>query len=308
MIADTRLANDEGSGAALIRLNPAFRALMVVCGLVLAIFATSAMVFMSKGACPPAAMVLVFLICPFMLVGGVFCVWAAMRFAVIVSEDGVSYRSWRDWRFARWEEIRELKYQVTSFVLRTCGGRKLDVPIFITDLQQFLAACKQHLPREIIPRLALEKLENPSNMRWVWSAIQMIALFTGLGLGGTLGKGGPGLGRANGEELGRLLGFMAAMVTGPLTEAAVSRRWPALKSPPISQPIKNDVQRHGPARQAITSAVVWLAVCGVTLTGLAVTGSWRGGLAAPFLALFVLIAVAWVLTKIKNRRREAPCP
>jgi len=309
MIADTQLANGADSGTVLIRLNPAFRALMVVCGLAIAIFAMWAMVFMSTGTCGPAATAICFAICPFMLGIGAYCVWTVMRFAVIVSDDGIRYRSWHDWRFAKWADITELKYRVIDLVLRTRDGRKFEVAIFITDLKQFLSACKQHLPGEIVPPEALAKLENPSNMRCVWFAMQMVLMFAGLSFGETIGAQGPGLGRANGEDLGRLLGSEAALAIALLIEAAVSWRWPAFKSPPIfTRPTPADAQPQGPARQAIASALFGLVWFGTMVAGLAVTGSLGGGLVAPFLALFVLIAVAWALTKIKNRRREASCP
>src|SRR5262249_32623974 len=153
----------------------------------------------------------------------------------------------------------------------------LEVPVFITDLRQVLAACKQHLPSEIIPPEALAKLENPSNMRLVWFPILVVLVAIGIGEGGTIGKRGPGLGRASGEELGRLLGFRAEIVIGQIIETVVPRRWPALRSPPITRPTTAPVQHQGPARRAITSTLFWLGYCAVMLTALAATGSWVAG-------------------------------
>jgi hypothetical protein len=98
-----------------------------------------------------------------------------------------------------------------------------------------------------------------------------------------------------------MLGFLAAMGIGNLIEAVVSRRWPALKSPPFFKQTRADVQPQWNARQTITSALFWLIFYGTMFAGLAATGSLLGGLVAPFLALFLVVAVAWVLTMIKKQ-------
>ncbi|VTR96740.1 hypothetical protein [Tuwongella immobilis] len=74
--------------------------------------------------------------------------WESMRFALVVSPEGLDCHSpWRGQQFIRWEEVEQVSYSslLGWFVIRADGGRKFRVSAMIPGLNAFLEACEQRV-------------------------------------------------------------------------------------------------------------------------------------------------------------------
>jgi len=81
--------------------------------------------------------------------------WEFMRWAVIVSREGLDCRSpWRGRKFIGWRDIEEVSYGANSkwFIIRTTQGRTFHVSIWISGISEFLANCEYHLEPSLLRR------------------------------------------------------------------------------------------------------------------------------------------------------------
>lgn len=81
--------------------------------------------------------------------------WETMRFALVVSPDGLDCRSpWRPRLFIRWEEIKRVSYSpsLSWFVISATGGNTFRLSIFVAGLSSFLEACEQNVSLDKLNR------------------------------------------------------------------------------------------------------------------------------------------------------------
>jgi hypothetical protein len=83
--------------------------------------------------------------------------WEALRFALVVSPEGLECRSpWRGLRFLAWDEVAEVSFSAMNswFVIRAEGGWKFRVSLLVPGLNAFLEQCEKHLPPEALVKAA----------------------------------------------------------------------------------------------------------------------------------------------------------
>lgn len=75
--------------------------------------------------------------------------WETVRFALIVSPEGLDCRSaWRKRQLFLWEELVEVRFGWVNenFILRTTDGRTFRVHAYVPGVSDLLAECERHLP------------------------------------------------------------------------------------------------------------------------------------------------------------------
>jgi hypothetical protein len=81
--------------------------------------------------------------------------WEALRFALVVSPEGLDCRSpWRGRRFLAWDEVAEVSFSAMNswFVVRGADGWKFRVSVLVPGLNAFLEQCEKHLPPEALAK------------------------------------------------------------------------------------------------------------------------------------------------------------
>jgi hypothetical protein len=96
-----------------------------------------------------------------MEVGGFVCIlvgftalsvpllWMAVRFRLVLSEDGLDCTPvWRPRRFLAWEEVKEVTYsaRMSTFVVRAWDGWTFSISILMPGVFTFLDQCELRLP------------------------------------------------------------------------------------------------------------------------------------------------------------------
>jgi hypothetical protein len=74
--------------------------------------------------------------------------WEAMRFSIVVSRDGLHFRSaWRPGFFVAWPEITEVSYDPAMwwFVIRSSQGRTIHVSTYVAGIGEFLGEVTRRL-------------------------------------------------------------------------------------------------------------------------------------------------------------------
>ena len=74
--------------------------------------------------------------------------WRVTRFSIVVSPEGLDFRSpWRRGFFVAWQDIEEVHWSWSELglVIRSCHGRKINVPHGIAGFRCFLGEVEGHL-------------------------------------------------------------------------------------------------------------------------------------------------------------------